>query len=128
MNKIGTSGIDLYGYDENGSVHFFAGSYNFKSTITFQFSEHNKSVIFTYLLILPSYDVIKPSSFKIGYDKSSYFQIFPSEIELPVTFYGTSITQGRAFLMSIGCQESCSFQFAISDSWDKEFFKEKLLN
>lgn len=94
MNQIGTSGIDLYGYDENGTIHFFAGTYSFGSRVTFDFSEYNKSVIFSYLLILPSYDVIKPNTLKIGYEEDSYFKIFETELEKPITLYGTSIMHG----------------------------------
>lgn len=94
MNQLGTSGIDLYGYDENGKLYFFQGTYNFDSKTTFNFQQKNKSAMFTYLLILPSYDEVKPSTLKIGFDDQSYFHIFETELERPITLYGTSIMHG----------------------------------
>lgn len=94
MNKLGTSGIDLYGYDEHGGMHFFAGSYNLGNTVTFDFSEHNKSVLFSYLLVLPSYDVVKPSTLKFGVEDGSFFEILETELERPIVLYGTSIMHG----------------------------------
>lgn len=94
MRQLGTSGIDLYGYDENGEVHFFSGTYALESTAVFNFNDYNASTMFSYLLILPSYDVVKPGTLKIGYGADSYFKIYEKERELPITTYGTSIMHG----------------------------------
>lgn len=94
MSAIGTSGIDLYGYDSNGEPHFFSGTFSVESTVTFNFDGFNASTFYLFMLILPSYDVVKPGTIQIGYDDDSYFKVFQTEKEIPITTYGTSIMHG----------------------------------
>ncbi|KAK8835908.1 hypothetical protein M9Y10_040286 [Tritrichomonas musculus] len=96
MTTLGTSGIELYGFDCDGTVHFFSGEYTYGEKISVNFDGFNKSVTYTYFLTLPSFSAIKPSSLLIGYDNNCYFSVIHSELERPIVVLGSSIAQGSS--------------------------------
>lgn len=96
MTTLGTSGIELYGFDSNGTIHFFAGEYTYGKTVSVNFDGFNQSVLYTYFLTLPSFSTVKPSSLLIGYDDGSFFLVIQSELERPIVVFGSSITQGSS--------------------------------
>jgi len=90
MTDVGVKGIDLY-YKENGSWGYLSsgipsGKKN-KTSLFKGFSEKSRE----YRLHLPLYDSV--TSLQIGINEDSSFEIVKYK-DLPIVFYGTSITQG----------------------------------
>ena len=90
MTDIGVKGIDLY-YKDNGSWGYLSsgipsGKKN-KASLFKGFSEKSRE----YRLHFPLYDSV--TGLQIGINEDSYFEIVKDK-DLPIVFYGTSITQG----------------------------------
>jgi lysophospholipase L1-like esterase len=97
MAATGVSGLDLYVLDPNGKWCLAPGSFSFKDTITYRFSNIRVSADFPgrsyeYRLFLPLYNAI--SWLEIGVPADNAFGFMPLSKEKPVVVYGTSITQG----------------------------------
>ncbi|WPV01993.1 SGNH/GDSL hydrolase family protein [Mucilaginibacter sp. cycad4] len=97
MPATGVSGVDLYALDPNGKWCQAPGSFSFKDTITYKFSNIKVSAAFPgrsyeYRLFLPLYNSL--SWLEIGVPSSSAFNFMPLSKEKPVLVYGTSIAQG----------------------------------
>lgn len=97
MPATGVSGIDLYALDPNGKWCFAPGSFSFKDTITYTFSNITVSADFPgrsyeYRLFLPLYNSV--SWLEIGVPAASTFNFMPLSGEKPIVVYGTSIAQG----------------------------------
>ncbi|QEM02726.1 acetylhydrolase [Mucilaginibacter rubeus] len=97
MPATGVSGLDLYVLDPNGQWCLAPGSFSFKDTITYRFSNIKVSADFAgrsyeYRLFLPLYNSL--SWLEIGVPSGSAFNFMPLSKEKPVLVYGTSIVQG----------------------------------
>lgn len=97
MPATGVSGLDLYALDPNGKWCLAPGSFSFKDTITYRFSNIRVSTDFPgrsyeYGLFLPLYNSI--SWLEIGVPADNAFNFMPLCEEKPVVVYGTSIAQG----------------------------------
>ena len=96
MPSTGKSGVDLYGYDENGDEKWYAARYNFADTINYNYSipyPHPMHELgYEFELYLPPYNTVK--WLEIGVDSSAYFKFIEPSLEKPIIAYGTSITQG----------------------------------
>ncbi|WP_183561061.1 SGNH/GDSL hydrolase family protein [Mucilaginibacter sp. SP1R1] len=97
MPATGVSGLDLYALDPNGKWCMAPGSYSFKDTITYRFSNIKVSTSFPgksyeYRLFLPLYNSV--SWLEIGVPGGNTFNFMPLSEEKPVLIYGTSIAQG----------------------------------
>tara|TARA_B100000900_G_scaffold121920_1_gene102901 strand:- start:369 stop:1394 length:1026 start_codon:yes stop_codon:yes gene_type:complete len=90
MTDVGIKGIDLY-YKENGRWDYLSSgipSGKINKTFLFKgFSDETRE----YRLHLPLYDSI--TDLQIGIHEASSFEIVKDK-DLPIVFYGTSITQG----------------------------------
>ncbi|MCR8557188.1 SGNH/GDSL hydrolase family protein [Mucilaginibacter sp. BJC16-A38] len=97
MPATGVSGLDLYALDPNGKWCMAPGSFSFKDTITYTYSNIKVSVDFPgrsyeYRLFLPLYNSV--SWLEIGVPATDAFNFMPLSKEKPVLVYGTSIAQG----------------------------------
>lgn len=97
MPATGVSGLDLYALDPNGKWCLAPGSFSFKDTITYRFSNIQVSAAFPgrsyeYRLFLPLYNSV--SWLEIGVPGGNAFNFMPLSKEKPVLVYGTSIAQG----------------------------------
>ncbi|MDR6944048.1 SGNH/GDSL hydrolase family protein [Mucilaginibacter pocheonensis] len=97
MPATGVSGLDLYALDPNGKWCLAPGSFSFKDTITYRFSNIKVSADFPgksyeYRLFLPLYNSV--SWLQIGIPSGAQFNFMPLSKEQPVLVYGTSIAQG----------------------------------
>ncbi|HEX8021096.1 SGNH/GDSL hydrolase family protein [Mucilaginibacter sp.] len=97
MPATGVSGLDLYALDPNGKWCLAPGSFSFKDTITYRFSNIKVSAAFPgrsyeYRLFLPLYNSV--SWLEIGVPTGNAFNFMPLSKEKPVLVYGTSIAQG----------------------------------
>lgn len=97
MPATGVSGLDLYALDSNGKWCLSPGSFSFKDTITYRFSNIKVSADFPgrsyeYRLFLPLYNSV--SWLEIGVPSGNTFNFMPLAKEKPVLVYGTSIAQG----------------------------------
>jgi lysophospholipase L1-like esterase len=97
MPATGVSGLDLYALDPNGKWCLAPGSFSFKDTITYRFSNIKVSAAFPgrsyeYRLFLPLYNSV--SWLEIGVPAGNMFNFMPLSKEKPVLVYGTSIAQG----------------------------------
>ena len=90
MSDVGIKGIDLY-YKYNGRWNYLSsgipsGKKN-KTSLFKGFSDETRE----YRIHFPLYDSV--TSLQIGINKASSFEIVKDK-DLPIVFYGTSITQG----------------------------------
>ena len=90
MTDVGVKGIDLY-YKENGRWDYLSsgipsGKKN-KTSLFKGFSDETRE----YRIHFPLYDSV--TSMQIGINEASSFEIVKDK-DLPIVFYGTSITQG----------------------------------
>ena len=90
MSDVGIKGIDLY-YKYNGRLNYLisgipSGKKN-KTSLFKGFSDETRE----YRIHFPLYDSV--TSLQIGINKASSFEIVKDK-DLPIVFYGTSITQG----------------------------------
>jgi lysophospholipase L1-like esterase len=97
MPATGVSGLDLYALDPNGKWCLAPGSFSFKDTITYRFSNIKVSAAFPgrsyeYRLFLPLYNSV--AWLEIGVPAGNAFNFMPLSKEKPVLVYGTSIAQG----------------------------------
>jgi lysophospholipase L1-like esterase len=97
MPATGVSGLDLYALDPNGKWCLAPGSFSFKDTITYRFSNIKVSAAFPgrsyeYRLFLPLYNSV--AWLEIGVPAGDAFNFMPLSKEKPVLVYGTSIAQG----------------------------------
>jgi lysophospholipase L1-like esterase len=97
MPATGVSGLDLYALDPNGKWCLAPGSFSFKDTITYRFSDIKVSAAFPgrsyeYRLFLPLYNSV--AWLEIGVPAGNAFNFMPLSKEKPVLVYGTSIAQG----------------------------------
>lgn len=97
MPATGVSGLDLYVLDPNGKWCLAPGSFSFKDTITYRYSNIKVSSSFPgrsyeYRLFLPLYNAV--SWLEIGVPAGNAFNFMPLSKEKPVLVYGTSIAQG----------------------------------
>jgi len=97
MPATGVSGLDLYALDPNGKWCLAPGSFSFKDTITYRFSNIKVSAAFPgrsyeYRLFLPLYNSV--AWLEIGVSTGNAFNFMPLSKEKPVLVYGTSIAQG----------------------------------
>ena len=97
MPATGVSGLDLYALDPNGKWCLAPGSFSFKDTITYRYSNIKVSAGFPgrsyeYRLFLPLYNAV--SWLEIGVPAGNAFNFMPLSKEKPVLVYGTSIAQG----------------------------------
>jgi lysophospholipase L1-like esterase len=95
MPATGVSGLDLYVKTANGKWHFAANGRPTAETSTTQLASGLAAGEKEYLLYLPLYNGV--SSVEIGLPKGTTLKkapARPAEKQLPVVFYGTSITQG----------------------------------
>ena len=90
MTNVGVKGIDLY-YKENGKWDYLSSGIpsgkNNKVSLFKGLSEETRK----YRLHLPLYDSV--TDLQIGIHEASNFEIIRKK-DLPIVFYGTSITQG----------------------------------
>ncbi|AEL27769.1 SGNH/GDSL hydrolase family protein [Cyclobacterium marinum] len=93
MPATGVSGLDLYIHDQYDWI-WVRGSYSFGDTIQYTFPlKADKITAKDFDLYLPLYNEV--TFLEIGVDKNASFNfISPSNEELPVVVYGTSIAQG----------------------------------
>lgn len=92
MPSTGVSGVDLY-LKEGNSWQWAYGSYQFKDTIQYTFSNIGRNKSGTYRLYLPLYNTVK--WLEISVDKSQQFSFVDNkEKAAPIVVYGTSIAQG----------------------------------
>lgn len=92
MPTIGVSGVDLYFHNETHKRWDWAfGSYQFKDTIKYSFSNIGNNTEGIYRLYLPLYNSVE--FLEIGVTKSSTL-VFVNEKTKPIVVYGTSIAQG----------------------------------
>lgn len=97
MPATGVSGLDLYALDPNGKWCLAPGSFSFKDTITYRFSNIKVSAAFPgrsyeYRLFLPLYNSV--AWLEIGVPAGNAFNFMALSKEKPVLVYGTSIAQG----------------------------------
>lgn len=97
MPATGVSGLDLYVLDPNGKWCLAPGSFSFKDTITYRYSNIKVSSSFPgrsyeYRLFLPLYNAV--SWLEVGVPAGNAFNFMPLSKEKPVLVYGTSIAQG----------------------------------
>lgn len=92
MPTTGVSGVDLY--MKEGNIWRWAhGSYQFKDTIQYTFSNIGKNKTGVYRLYLPLYNTVK--WLEIGVDKTEQiFFVDNKGKQAPIVVYGTSIAQG----------------------------------
>lgn len=92
MPTTGVSGVDLY-LKEANTWRWAYGSYQFKDTIQYTFSNIGNNKTGIYRLYLPLYNTVK--WLEIGVDKSQWFSFVENkEKKAPIVVYGTSIAQG----------------------------------
>ncbi|MFD2553475.1 SGNH/GDSL hydrolase family protein [Sphingobacterium tabacisoli] len=92
MPTTGVSGVDLY-LKEANTWRWAYGSYQFKDTIQYTFSNIGNNKTGIYRLYLPLYNTVK--WLEIGVDKSQQFSFVNNkEKTAPIVVYGTSIAQG----------------------------------
>ncbi len=92
MPTTGVSGVDLY-LQEDSRWEWAYGSYQFKDTIRYTFSDIGKNKSGIYRLYLPLYNTVQ--WLDIGVGKSHSFSFENSERKsAPIVVYGTSIAQG----------------------------------
>ncbi|SEP32813.1 Lysophospholipase L1 [Mucilaginibacter sp. OK283] len=97
MPATGVSGVDLYALDPNGKWCLAPGSFTFKDTITYRFSNIQVSKTFPgrsyeYRLFLPLYNSV--SWLQVGVPVGNTLNFMSLSKEKPVLVYGTSIAQG----------------------------------
>ena len=90
MPATGMSGVDLY--NDRGERCW--GSYSFGNPIVYTYRElpDTTGTGMTYTLYLPLYNTVR--KLKIGVREGSAFEFVPTETQLPIVVYGTSIAQG----------------------------------
>ncbi len=92
MPTTGVSGVDLY-LKEANTWRWAYGSYQFKDTIQYTFSNIGNNKAGIYRLYLPLYNTVK--WLEIGVEKSQQFSFLGNQGKTaPIVVYGTSIAQG----------------------------------
>ena len=104
MPPLGHSGVDLYGYDNKGSLHWLPNQmyydfhYNKTDTALFRYDDivipESGTKGLDYQLYLPTYNAVK--WLEVGTEKGSTFSFIQPDGQKPVVVYGSSIAQGAA--------------------------------
>ena len=100
MSGIDKSGVDLYGKNPDGDIHWVATHMKWKlkpDTAMMEWTNltlKNKNRGAEYTLYLPNYNSIK--WLEVGVDSSASFQFIHESPERPIVVYGSSIIQGAS--------------------------------
>ena len=100
MSGIDKSGVDLYGKNPDGDIHWVATHMKWKlkpDTAMMEWTNltlKNKNRGAEYTLYLPNYNSIK--WLEVGVDSSASFQFVHESPERPIVVYGSSIIQGAS--------------------------------
>lgn len=97
MPSTGSSGLDLFATDRDGTIRWVKGNMSSGDTITFRFEDItynniNKDYGYEYELYLPLFIEVK--HLEIGVEEGSKLDFLPVSREQPIVFYGTSIAHG----------------------------------
>lgn len=97
MPSTGSSGLDLFATDRDGTIRWVKGNMSSGDTITFRFEDItynniNKDYGYEYELYLPLFIEVK--RLEIGVEEGSKLDFLPVSREQPIVFYGTSIAHG----------------------------------
>lgn len=96
MPATGVSGLDLYARNEENMSMICHGDYRFGDTTSYTYNNlvynYTKKGGYEFELFLPLYNQV--TWMEIGTSKDAEFRFIPSDTEMPILVYGTSIANG----------------------------------